>query len=137
VIGIGNVASTVNTLNQLAINGGEAQTGAATNYYAATDPAALQSALNAIVGQVASCTISLSGAPSGFTNVAISADDTAGKPVAIPHDPNNGWSYGPDMTTVVLNGSACNNLQSGAYSNFQFYYACAGQPIIIGSERAR
>jgi hypothetical protein len=55
VIGIGNVASAQNTLNQLALDGGEAQTGGATSYYAATDEAALEAALTSIVGKVAGC----------------------------------------------------------------------------------
>jgi len=55
VVGIGNLATAQNTLNQLAIAGGEAQTGAATSYYAATDEAALEAALTSIVGQIAGC----------------------------------------------------------------------------------
>jgi hypothetical protein len=55
VVGIGNVATSVNTLNQMAIEGGEAQTGGATSYYAATDEAALEAALTSIVGKIAGC----------------------------------------------------------------------------------
>ncbi|HLK91235.1 MAG TPA: VWA domain-containing protein [Polyangia bacterium] len=55
VVGIGNVTSAVNTLNQMAIDGGEAQTGGATSYYAATDESALEAALNSIVGKIAGC----------------------------------------------------------------------------------
>jgi hypothetical protein len=133
VIGIGNVSTAVATLNQLAIDGGEAQTGGTTSYYAATDPTALESALDAIVGVVASCTISLANAPAGFTNVAISADTSGGSTVEIPQDPTNGWSYGPNMQSVNLNGTSCDNLKNGTYSNFQFYYACPGQSIHIGA----
>jgi hypothetical protein len=132
VIGIGNVTVAVATLNQMAVNGGEPQVGASTSYYAATDPTALQNALNAIVGVVASCTISLTGAPAGFTNVAISAD-SAGNTIAIPPDPTNGWSYGPGMQTVILNGTACSDLKDGTYTNLQFYYACTGTTIHIGA----
>jgi hypothetical protein len=132
VIGIGNVNVAVATLNQMAVNGGEPQAGASTKYYAATDPTALQNALNAIVGVVASCTISLTGAPSGFTNVAISAD-AGGTTIEIPQDPTNGWSYGPNMQTVNLNGTACASLKNGTYTNFQFYYACGGTSIHIGA----
>jgi hypothetical protein len=55
VIGIGNVATAQNTLNLMALAGGEAQTGAATSYYAATDEAALEAALNSIVGKIGGC----------------------------------------------------------------------------------
>ena len=132
VIGIGNVASAVNTLNQMAMSGGEAQTGGSTSYYAATDPAALEAALNAIVGIVASCTIPLTNVPSNLSNVAVSAQDSSGKPVKIAQDPTNGWSYTDNsMTTIVLNGTACTDLQNGTYTNFQFVYACAGTTICI------
>ncbi len=132
VIGIGNVSTAQATLNQLATNGGVPQTGGTTSYYAATDPTALESALNAIIGVVASCTISLANAPTGFTNVAISAD-AGGNPIEIPADPTNGWSYGPNMQSVNLNGTSCANLKNGTYTNFQFYYACPGQSIHIGA----
>ena len=132
VVGIGNVSSAVATLNQMAINGGEAQTGAATSYYAATDPTTLENALSTIVGVIASCTISLSGAPSGFTNVAVSADTASGT-VEIMQDPTNGWSYGPNMQSITLNGTSCTDLKNGTYSNFQFYYACPGSTIKIGA----
>ncbi len=138
VVGIATAsdAMATQTLNTMATNGGEPQTGGATSYYNVTDTASLEAALDKIVGIVASCTISLATAPKGFTNVAISADDGSGKPIEIPQDATNGWSYGPNMTTVVLNGTSCTNLQNGTYSNFQFYYACTGQPIIIGAEIA-
>ena len=89
-------------------------------------------ALNTIIGKVASCTISLSGAPSGFSNVAISADTSSGT-IQIQPDPTNGWSYGPNMTSVILNGTSCDNLKNGTYTNFQFYYACPGTTIHIGA----
>ena len=55
VVGIGNVATAQSTLNQLALDGGEAQTGGATSYYAATDEAALEAALTSIVRKIAGC----------------------------------------------------------------------------------
>ncbi|HLK90246.1 MAG TPA: vWA domain-containing protein [Polyangia bacterium] len=132
VVGIGNVTSAVNTLNQMAINGGQAQTGGATSYYAATDEAALEAALMAIVGKVASCTIPLTGVPANLTNVAVSVDDANGNPTKVPQDPNNGWSYTDStMKAIQLNGSYCDSIKSGTYSNVKFVYACDGQPICI------
>jgi hypothetical protein len=55
VVGIGYLTTAVSTLNQLAIEGGEAQVGGATSYYAATDEAALEAALNSIVVTTAGC----------------------------------------------------------------------------------
>ena len=131
VIGIGNVTTAQNTLNQFAINGGEAQTGGATSYYAATDEASLEAALSKIVGMVASCTIPLTGAPADKTNVAISVKDSSGKPTKVPMDPTNGWSYtSAAQDTIQLNGSYCDGVKSGTYSDVQFVYACSGSPPI-------
>jgi hypothetical protein len=120
------------TLNTMAVNGGYPQQNAATQYYSVSDTAGLEAVLNQIVGMVASCTIPLTNVPSNLKNVAVSAQDSTGKTVEIQQDPANGWSYtNGNMNVIQLNGSACNNLQSGTYSNFQFLYACEGTVICI------
>jgi von Willebrand factor type A domain len=132
VIGVGNVDVAKNTLNGFATAGGLPQSGAATQYYAATDPTALEAALNALVGAVFSCTVSLSGAPTGFSNVAVSAvDASTNKPVAIPQDPNNGWSYDAGKQNILLKGTACDNLKNGTYKDLNFIYACDTTTICI------
>ena len=132
VIGIGNVATAQNTLNQFAINGGQAQTGAATSYYAATDEASLEAALNKIVGVVASCTIPLTGVPQNLTNVAVSVDDASGNPTKVPEDATNGWTYTDTTNTAIqLHGSYCDSVKGGTYTNVKFVYSCDGQPICI------
>jgi hypothetical protein len=132
VIGIGNVATAQNTLNQFAINGGQAQTGAATSYYAATDEASLEAALTKIVGVVASCTIPLTGVPANLTNVAVSVDNAAGTPTKVPEDATNGWTYTDATNTAIqLHGSYCDSVKNGTYTNVQFVYSCDGQPICI------
>ncbi len=55
VVGVGNVTVAQSTLNQLAIDGGEAQASGATSYYAAADEAALEAALTSIVGKISGC----------------------------------------------------------------------------------
>ncbi|HVV16838.1 MAG TPA: vWA domain-containing protein [Polyangia bacterium] len=132
VIGVGDVATAQNTLNNFAMAGGLPQQGAATSYYAATDSMALENALNALIGAVFSCTVSLSTAPSGFTNVAVSATDTTtGKPVEIMPDPTNGWSYDANKQNILLKGTACDNLKNGIYKDLNFIYACDGTKICI------
>ena len=112
--------------------GGLPQKGGATSYYAATDATALENALNALVGAVFSCTVSLSSAPSGFTNVAVSATDTAtNKTIAITADPTNGWSYDANKQNILLKGTACDNLKNGVYKDLNFIYACEGTVICI------
>jgi hypothetical protein len=133
VVGIGNTNG-VATLNQLAMAGGEAQVGSADGnaFYEVNSTADLVTALNKIVGMVASCTIPLTGVNGTLAKVAVSAKDASGNTVEVMQDPTNGWSYtDTSMTTIVLKGTACSDLQSGALSAFQFIYTCATGTICI------
>ena len=132
VVGIGNVASAVAALNQMAINGGEAQMGGATSYYAATDQAALQAALSQIVGKVASCTLPLPGKPQDPGNVLV---EDVGTKTQIPRDPMHaeGWDYTDSSDTAIqLYGTACAKVTDGTYANVQILEGCPGTPIQIG-----
>ena len=133
VVGIATTsdAGATTALNAIAVAGGEPQANAATQYYAVTDSASLVTALNAILGIVASCKVSLAGAPSNLANVAVSAQDPSGARVEITQDPTNGWSFDATKANIVLNGTSCDELQSGTYTAFQFIYACAGVTICI------
>jgi von Willebrand factor type A domain len=119
------------TLNTLAKNGGYAQTGAATQYYSINDTASLEAALNKILGMTLSCTIPLGNAPPNVDNVAVSAMDASGKRIEIPKDDTNGWSFDANMANIVLNGSACQDLQSVTLTQYQFIFACANTKICI------
>ena len=121
-----------NALNVMAMNGGEAQTGTATQYYAVTDTASLVDVLNKILGKALSCTIPLTGVNGTLDKVAVSAVDANGNAIEIMQDPTNGWSYtDPTKTAIILNGDACNNLQSVTYTDFQFIYTCSTGMITI------
>ena len=133
VVGIGNTQGDT-TLNKLAMAGGEPQVGSAdgNSFYEVNSTADLVTALNKIVGLVASCTIPLTGVNGTLDKVAVSAKDASGNTVEIMQDPANGWSYtDTSMTTIVLNGTACTNLQNGMYSDFQFIYTCSTGMICI------
>jgi len=133
VVGIATTSDpgATTALNAMAVAGGEPQANAATQYYAVTDSASLVTALDSILGIVASCKVSLAGAPSNLANVAVSAENPSGARVEITQDPTNGWSFDATKANIVLNGTACDELQSGTYKNFQFIYACAGVTICI------
>lgn len=118
-------------LNAMAVAGGQPQANAATQYYAVTDTASLVTALDAILGMATSCKVSLAGAPSNLSNVAVSAQDPSGARVEITQDPTNGWSFDATKANIILNGTACDDLQDGTYTNFQFIYACSGVVICI------
>jgi hypothetical protein len=135
VVGIATttVATASGALNTMAVNGGEAQVGAATQYYAVTDTASLETVLGQIIGKAVSCTIPLTGVSGNLDKVAVSAKDASGNTLEIMQDSTNGWSYSDaNKTAIVLNGDACNNLKSVTYTGFQFIYTCATGVIMIG-----
>jgi hypothetical protein len=135
VVGIATAtdAAATDALNMAAVNGGEAQTGAATQYYSVTDTAGLETVLAQIVGKTVSCTIPLTGVSGDLDKVAVSAKDASGNTIEIMEDAVNGWSYtDPTKTAIILNGEACSNLKSVTYTGFQFIYTCASGMITIG-----
>jgi hypothetical protein len=106
--------------------------GDAGNSFITTSTARPTSSPRSIRSSGASCTISLTGVDGTLDKVAVSAKDPSGNTVEIMQDPANGWSYtDASMTTIVLNGTACTDLQDGTYSDFQFIYTCSTGMICI------
>jgi hypothetical protein len=64
----------------------------------------------------------MSQSPPDSNNVAVYLD---GKLVA--QDAANGWTFGTNSQTVMLNGSACSAITSGTASKVQVLFGCAGQ----------
>ena len=88
----------------MAVNGGEPQTGAATQYYAVTDTAGLVNVLGQIIGKAVSCTIPLAGVSGNLDKVAVSAKDASGNTIEIMQDSLNGWSYTDANKTAIIYG---------------------------------
>ena len=132
VVGIATTADAMATmtLNQMAMNGGVPQTGAATSYYAVSDTASLEAALSSILSGIVSCSVTLPPNPPANSTVGISVTTASGD-IAVPQSSTNGWSYSADMKSIVFNGTACTSLMSGAYTNIIFSYTCSTGMIII------
>jgi hypothetical protein len=134
VVGIATAsdAAATSSLNAVAVAGGEAQTGAATQYYAVTDTSSLLTALSKILKAATPCTIPLTGVGGNLDKVAVTAKDASGNTVQIMEDATNGWSYtDASKTAIILNGDACNELQSVTYTGFQFIYTCSTGKICV------
>jgi hypothetical protein len=92
----------------------------------ATSPSQLQqsfeNAINAIRGQVASCTISLSG----NSNVDPTKVNVTINGMTIPQDPANGWTYNnpTNPTSITLHGTACMDLQGNPMASVQIILGC-------------
>jgi len=121
VVGIGNTGAAA-TLDQVAIAGGRPQTGGTTSYYQVNDAAALGSALGTIVGQAASCSFNIGPAPDGTTATGLGVFGDGAK---IPMDPANGWSFkDTGMTTIILNGSICDQVMAGTVHDVTVAFVC-------------
>jgi hypothetical protein len=107
-----------------------AQAGGTDHYYPALSPQDLTTALDAIVGAVASCTFNLGKSPPDPTNVVIEFNGDKG--LRAPHDTThtNGWDYtSASHTTIQLYGSWCDNVTNGTYSSAEVLMGCPNIPI--------
>jgi hypothetical protein len=126
VVGIGNTMGNT-VLNVMAMNGGKPQMvpPASTYFYQVNNTTDLVTALNAIIGSVASCTFNLGMAPNGFSsNKAI---DVFGDGNKIPQDPTmtDGWSYvGGGTDQIQIFGPTCDMIMSGAIQKVAVTYRC-------------
>ena len=100
-----------------------ARAGGTDKAFLATTPQELTDAFAAISQAVTTCTFSFAEPPEDPNNVAVYLD---GKLVA--KDPANGWSFGANTRTVMLNGKSCDAITSGTASKVQILFGCAGVP---------
>jgi hypothetical protein len=131
---LGNLASAGGT-GPTGCNPDENTAGATDLCYFEVDPTAgsqtatetaFENAINAIRGQVVSCTFPLNVNPEAGmldpTKVNVTVDGTT-----VPQSATNGWSYNnpTDPTSIVFNGSACTSLKNDASANVQIVLGCA------------
>jgi len=131
---LGNVAQAGGT-GPKGCNPNENTAGATDLCYFEVDPTAgsqtatetaFENALNAIRGQVVSCTFPLDVNPEAGTldptKVNVTVDGTT-----VPQSATNGWSYNnpSDPTSIVFNGTACTNLKNDASAVVEIVLGCA------------
>ena len=127
VVGVGNVASAVMTLDALAVNGGRPQA-TEPKYYPAASTADLVAILKTIGGQITSCTFSLGKAPPDPANIAVYA--YAGtQSTRLAQSMTNGWEYGAGMTSIELFGAACDDIKAKTTTDVQAVFGCPGMVI--------
>lgn len=99
-----------------------AQAGGTDHYYPATSAQDLADALASISAAVSSCTFEMSQTPPDVNNVAVYMDGAL-----VAKDSTNGWSFGATSQTVILNGTTCAQITSGAATKVQVLFGCPGQ----------
>jgi hypothetical protein len=116
-------ASALGKMNMMAEAGGEARA-ADPKFYPVNNRDELVKTLNDITVRVSTCVFPLSKPPPNPNDVYVKVN---GKKV--DKDDMNGWSFGPNMQSIVLNGGACDQLkQTGTTVDLdvQIIFGCPG-----------
>jgi hypothetical protein len=71
---------------------------------------------------VTTCTFALTQTPPDPGNIAVYLNGSL-----LPQDPGNGWSFGANSQTVVINGSSCDAITQGTATKVQVLFGCPGQ----------
>jgi hypothetical protein len=116
-------------LNQMAQLGGTARSDnpVADKFYQANSEAELVAALDAVTGQVASCTFEFDGKPPDETNIAVKVNGEL-----VTQDPTRaeGWEYTSDQYLgLELFGAACQAVKDATENSIDIIFGCKGQPI--------
>ena len=114
VIGIG---PSVGNLDSFAAAGGT------TNYFPASSPQALTDAFASISKLVATCVFTSTTPPPDPNNIAVYLNKGL-----VTKDDVNGWSFGSDTSTVILNGTSCTEAMAATGSSVQILFGCPGGP---------
>lgn len=119
VIGVGPTSG-VRNLDKFAVAGGTQ------HYYPATSATELVQALASIVGQVASCTYTLSSIPPDPNNLGVYLDKQI-----VSRNVSDGWTLSPNQRSVVFSGSYCEGIRAEHYHQVQVYFGCPNGELPI------
>lgn len=135
---VGFAFSSINEyLNCHAVHGGTSLCGASvttTNcgsasqacYYQANDAAALEAALDAIAGKIASCSYTLDQTPSDLSKLYVFLDYGGGSPpVRVDRDPlhNDAWDFDYGSGQITFYGATCDTVKN-AVATPMVVYGC-------------
>ena len=129
VVGISAGGAPEMALNMMAVEGGYPQVGQPTQYYPVSSTAEFATVLRTLVGMATTCTFSVPPPPTtdGTTSrgdIAVKGTTSSGAP-EIPQDATNGWTYtDANMTSVVLHGSACDQVTAGTITVVTIVFHC-------------
>jgi hypothetical protein len=124
VVGIATAGTDAHaTLNEMAQKGGKPRNDPMTKYFPVQNRDEFLATLEAIAGQVSSCTFQLNGPPPDANSVAVNVDG-----MRIQRDNNNanGWSFNAGNTSITIYGPVCEKLKSGMAKNVEILLGCKG-----------
>jgi hypothetical protein len=110
-------------LDQMAEAGGAPRAGTP-KYYAVNNRQDLVGVLNDITTRIATCDFPLSKTPPNPNEVHVKVGGAV-----VKQDPADGWSFGPDMKSIRLNGAACTRakqVEDQMGPDVQIVFGCPG-----------
>lgn len=109
------------TLNLMADAGGRARAGEV-KYYPATNEADIKKAVSDIAAAAVSCTLPLAQAPQPDASARVDIDK-----MLVQESATEGWSFGPDKTSITLNGTYCDKRKRGELKKIIISFDCPGK----------
>ena len=104
-----------------------AAAGGTKDYFPATTPEQLTSALASISTFVASCSYHANQAPPDPDNVAVYVNKQL-----VDKSEDQGWKFGSSTQQIVLTGSYCEQVLSGSDVTVEILFGCPGLPSFPG-----
>lgn len=109
------------TLNLMADAGGRARIGDI-KYYPATSEADINKAVTEIAAAAVSCTLPLAQAPPADASTRVDIDK-----VMVEENAAEGWSFGPNRSSIILNGTLCAKRKRGDLNKIIISFTCPGK----------
>jgi hypothetical protein len=125
VVGVATGSDAVDTLDRMAVAGGEPRAGTP-KYYPVTSRGDLVAALNLITGLVSNCVFPLGTQPPSPDAVAV---DVGTVRVARDTSHRDGWDYDASGTAVQVYGPACDRIKMSDGQDVKITYGCPGVAI--------
>lgn len=109
------------TLNMMADAGGRARIGDI-KYYPATSETDINKAVTEIAAAAVSCTLPLAQNPPADASTRVDIDK-----VLVEENVTEGWSFGPNRSSVILNGTLCAKRKRGDLNKIIISFTCPGR----------
>jgi hypothetical protein len=121
VVGVAIGSTGHNVLNMMATLGGAPRMDPMYKYYPVANKDDLVKTLDQITTVASNCIFPLGKRPPNPDDVAVKISG-----VKVDRSDQNGWSYGPNMMSIQLNGMACETVKMGNANNVQIIFGCPG-----------
>ncbi len=120
VVGIDISVGKKGTMDDYAEAGGRPREDAETLFYDVSNQVDLEEAMDAIIGDVLSCTLTLDELPGPLNTTGVDVDGMA-RPMVEDCDAEDGWTFSASGEEIQLCGTACADFLDSAEAEIKYY----------------